>query len=71
MGCGSSAPQVNDNTNIIQDKRKKGEKHENVKIDVSEDPEMQGEKFHMNESGEQGEDSGGDNGGEKDSFDDF
>ena len=73
MGCGSSAPEVNETT-ATQNKRERGEKQENIKIEVSEDPDMQGEKFHENNGGgeEEGEESGdNENNGEKDSFDDF
>ena len=76
MGCGSSAPEVQETTAITtQNTRVRGEKQENVKIEVSEDPEMQGEKFHEDDNddgNEEGEESGENgNNGEKDSFDDF
>ena len=67
MGCGSSTPEVNDNT-ATQNGRKKREKLPNVKIEINEDPEMQGEKFHEEEKNEEGDNQ--DN-NEKDSFDDF
>ena len=67
MGCGSSTPEVNDNT-ATQNGRKKREKLQNVKIEINEDPEMQGEKFHEEENNEEGDNQ--DN-NEKDSFDDF
>ena len=61
MGCGSSsAGQVmNDNEdgngrNDAKNKKKK----ENIKIEITEDPEQQGEKFHQEENNE-------------DSFDEF
>ena len=85
MGCGSSPPQVNETnqfnqpnqiqTTTGQNRRNNGVKQENVKINVSEDPEMQGEKFHEDDNddgNEEGEESGENgNNGEKDSFDDF
>ena len=82
MGCGSSPPQVNEanhpiQTNQIQtttgqNMRKNSVKQENVKINVSEDPEMQGEKFHnQNNNNEEEESDEGENNGEKDSFDEF
>ena len=67
MGCGSSTPEVNDNT-ATPNGRKKREKLPNVKIEINEDPEMQGEKFHEEENNEEGDNQ--DN-NEKDSFDDF
>ncbi len=52
--------------------RKNSVKQENVKINVSEDPEMQGEKFHnQNNNNEEEESEEGENNGEKDSFDEF
>ena len=70
MGCGSSAPEVNDN-NFIKDSRKKGEKPKNVQVDVSEDPEMQGEKYHMDNTENEEESGENKKSGEKDSFADF
>ena len=42
----------------------------NVKIVVTEDPERQGEKFHLDEASEEGE-GNSKNKEKKDSFDDF
>ena len=84
MGCGSSAPEVNEttennksniNNNTQVKKRNPGLKNE--KIVITEDPEQQGEKFHISgeeegEGNEENEDN--ENNGEneaKDSFDDF
>ena len=53
--------------------RKNSVKQENVKINVSEDPEMQGEKFHENQNNNNGEEESeeGGNNEDKDSFDEF
>ena len=91
MGCGSSTPEVNettennksninnnDNNNTQVKKRNPGLKNE--KIVITEDPEQQGEKFHMpgeeeeegNDDNEENEDNGENGENEaKDSFDDF
>ena len=61
MGCGSSsAGQVmNDNeTENDQKDINKKKKKQNIKIEITEDPEQQGEKFHEDEKDE-------------DSFDEF
>ena len=83
MGCGSSPPQVNETnqfnqpnqiqTTTGQSRRNNGVKQENVKINVSEDPEMQGEKFHENQNNNNGEEESeeGGNNDDKDSFDEF
>ena len=61
MGCGSSsAGQVmndNENENNKKDTNNK-KKKQNIKIEITEDPEQQGEKFHEDEKDE-------------DSFDEF
>ena len=67
MGCGSSTPDVNDPS--TQNKRKSGKKPPNVKIEIKEDPEQQGEKFHLSNDEEE-INAEGDN-IQKDSFDDF
>ena len=70
MGCSNSKelpmseeeeddkPETNNN-----DVKKNKKKMKNVKIEITEDPELQGEKFHLQDKNESG--------GEKDSFDDF
>ena len=45
MGCGSSAPAVNEPP--TQNSRRNSKKLPNVKIEINEDPEQQGEKFHL------------------------
>ena len=62
MGCGSSSAGKVDDDN---DKHENGEdgknnkkKKKNIKIEINEDPEQQGEKFHQDEKDE-------------DSFEDF
>ena len=72
MGCGSSKEnQVmdDDESKSQHDNNVKRKKMKNEKIKITEDPEQQGEKFHLEEKGN-GED---DNNEEKegDSFDDF
>ncbi len=72
MGCGSSSPEVQGGgqPNV----RKKGGKMKNVKIEITEDPEKQGEKFHMTNSEEEINENGDNkdnNNNNKDSFDDF
>ena len=75
MGCGESAPEVDDGQK--NGVRKKRGNQKNIKIEVNEDPEKQGEKFHVsgeseieNES-EKNSGGGENNNDEKDSFDDF
>ena len=70
MGCSSNKEQTmsegeeenkaEDNNNGPQKGKKK---MKNVKIEITEDPELQGEKFHLQEKNESG--------GDKDSFDEF
>ena len=73
MGCGSSSAGKVDDDNNKQGNDKNGtnnnKKKQNIKIEITEDPEQQGEKFHLEEKGN-GED---DNNEEKegDSFDEF
>ena len=73
MGCGSSKdalPVENSNQDKQQDdgsennknNKRKSKPKISEKIEFSEDPEMQGEKYHMQENNEEGE---------KDSFDDI
>ena len=67
MGCSSSTPDVN--APSTQNSRKRGKKLPNVKIEIKEDPEQQGEKFHLSNDEEE-INAEGDN-IQKDSFDDF
>ena len=79
MGCGSSSPDVKGGgePNV----RKKAGKMKNVKIEITEDPEKQGEKFHMTDNEDESNESednnnikdnkGNKDNNDKDSFDDF
>ena len=67
MGCGSSAPAVNEPP--TQNSRRNSKKLPNVKIEINEDPEQQGEKFHL--SGNEEEINAQEDNIRKDSFDDF
>ena len=62
MGCGSSSAGKVDDDNNKQENDKNGtnnnKKKQNIKIEITEDPEQQGEKFHQDENAE-------------DSFDEF
>ncbi len=72
MGCGSSK----DNQVMEDDENRdkynnnvKRKKMKNEKIKITEDPEQQGEKFHLDDKGNDDEDD--EEGEEKDSFDNF
>ena len=76
MGCGNSKEDQNIDDEENKRNAKKGKKMKNEKIKITEDPEKQGEKFHLNEKNdddeEEEEEGEGDDGkGEKDSFDDY
>ena len=62
MGCGSSSTEKVDEDNNKNEKGEDGKndkkKMQNIKVEINEDPEQQGEKFHQNEKDE-------------DSFDEF
>ena len=70
MGCGSSKEnQVmdDDESKNQHDNNVKRKKMKNEKIKITEDPEQQGEKFHLEEKGEDDDNEEK----EGDSFDDF
>ncbi len=76
MGCGNSKEDQTMGDEENKRNAKKGKKMKNEKIKITEDPEKQGEKFHLNEKNdddeEEEEEGEGDEGkGEKDSFDDY
>ena len=61
MGCGSSSAGKVDDDKDKRENDKNGtnkKKKQNIKVEITEDPEQQGEKFHQNENNE-------------DSFDEF
>ena len=62
MGCGSSSAgkvdDDNDKNGKGEDKKNNKKKMQNIKVEINEDPEQQGEKFHQDENAE-------------DSFDEF
>ena len=62
MGCGSSSAgkvdDDNDKNGKGEDKKNNKKKMQNIKVEINEDPEQQGEKFHQDEKDE-------------DSFDEF
>ena len=81
MGCGSSKDETLENVERIKPENTKNPKNtkkmKNEKIIVTEDPEQQGEKFHLNEKDEDdfsdddgGNDEGKEENNKKDSFDD-
>ena len=78
MGCGSSKEnQVlndEDSFQINNTAKREIKKMKNEKIKITEDPEQQGEKFHLDEKGQDDDDDDekeeGEQ-GEKDSFDEF
>ena len=83
MGCGNSKEDQTMGDEENKRNAKKGKKMKNEKIKITEDPEKQGEKFHLNEKNDddddeeeeekegEGEGEGNDDKGEKDSFDDY
>ena len=75
MGCGSNKEEQVLNDEQIKKNREENAdivlKHKpmkNVKIEITEDPEQQGEKYHLNQNKDNEDDEDDE---EKDSFDDF